>query len=72
MLTDDYIALLEAFAPLHDVGKIVVSERCCKKPMTPDQTCRIIEEDAGKHFDPQLAKVFLYHRDEFEKSRKVS
>ena len=160
VLTDDYIALLEAFAPLHDVGKIVVSdsilrkpgrltpeefeemkkhasaggrvvreildgiageeqmkfasdiamyhhekwdgsgypeglsgtdiplaarimaiadvydalvsERCYKKPMTPEQACRIIEEDAGKHFDPQLAKVFLDHREEFEKRRKAS
>ena len=24
-----------------------------------------IEEDAGKHFDPQLAKVFRDHREEF-------
>ena len=31
-----------------------------------------LEKDAGKHFDPQLAKVFLDHREEFEKSRKAS
>lgn len=55
-----------------DVYDALVSERCYKKPMTPDQACRIIEEDAGKHFDPQLAKVFLDYREEFEKGGKAS
>jgi len=55
-----------------DVYDALVSERCYKKPMTPDQACGIIEKDAGKHFDPQLAKVFLDHREEFERGRKAS
>ena len=32
ILTDDYIALLERAAPLHDIGKIVVPDAILKKP----------------------------------------
>ena len=37
ILTDHYIELLETLAPMHDVGKIVVSDKILKKPgkLTP-------------------------------------
>lgn len=48
-----------------DVYDALVSERCYKKPMTHEEACRIIEEESGTHFDPELAKVFLDHSEEF-------
>ena len=39
ILTDHYIELLYTLAPLHDIGKIVVSDRILKKPgpLTPEE-----------------------------------
>ncbi len=39
VLTDHYIELLYTLAPMHDVGKIVVSDRILKKPgkLTPEE-----------------------------------
>ncbi len=48
-----------------DVYDALVSERCYKKAMEPEEAFDIIREGAGSHFDPKLAKVFLDHRDEF-------
>ena len=75
VLTDGYISLLEALAPLHDVGKIVVSDSILRKPgrLTPEEFEEMKKHaSAGKHFDPQLAKIFLDHREEFEKGGKAS
>ncbi|MCR5348045.1 MAG: HD domain-containing protein [Bacilli bacterium] len=39
VLDDQYISLLQTFAPLHDIGKILVSDRILKKPgkLTPEE-----------------------------------
>ena len=39
ILTDHYIDLLQRLAPLHDIGKIVVSDKILKKPgkLTPEE-----------------------------------
>jgi putative two-component system response regulator len=41
-----------------DVYDALTSERPYKKAMTHDEALAVINEDAGKHFDPQIAKVF--------------
>ncbi|MBR4472772.1 MAG: hypothetical protein IKS55_03955, partial [Oscillospiraceae bacterium] len=33
--------------------------------VTPERAFEIIREEAGKQFDPNLAQVFLNHKDEF-------
>ena len=48
-----------------DVYDALTSERCYPKAMPPQRAFAIIEKEAGSHFDPQLARVFLDHRDEF-------
>ncbi|MBQ3922806.1 MAG: HD domain-containing protein [Spirochaetales bacterium] len=42
-----------------DVFDALVSPRCYKEPMTHDMAFGIIEKEAGTHFDPTLARLFL-------------
>ena len=63
------IPLAARIMAVADVYDALVSERCYKKPMSHEEACRIIEEGAGTQFDPELARVFLDHNEEF---RKVS
>ena len=44
---------------LADVFDALASERAYKKPMPYDQCFKLIEEEAGTHFDPKLVEVFL-------------
>ena len=44
---------------LADVFDALASERAYKKPMPYDQCFKLIEEEAGTHFDPKLVDVFL-------------
>lgn len=44
---------------LADVFDALASERTYKKPMPYDQCFKLIEEEAGTHFDPMLVDVFL-------------
>ena len=47
---------------LADVFDALASERAYKKPMPYDQCFKLIEEEAGTHFDPKLVEVFLQLR----------
>ena len=53
-----------------DVFDALISERCYKKAIPVDEAIKIIEEESGSHFDPNLVKVFLNHKDEFIKASK--
>ena len=57
-------ARITAFA---DVFDALVSKRCYKEPVSADEAFRIIEEESGSHFDPNLAKVFISHKEDFIK-----
>lgn len=59
--------------PLHarimaiaDVFDAVSAKRCYRDAMPLDTCFSIIEEGAGKDFDPELAEIFLRARDEVE------
>ena len=64
-LSGETIPLSARIMAIADVYDALTSERCYKKAMPPQRAFAIIEEEAGAHFDPQLARVFLDHRDEF-------
>lgn len=49
-----------------DVFDALISKRCYKEAMPVDKAFQIIEESAGEHFDPQIAKVFLDLRPQIE------
>jgi len=53
---------LMAIADTYDA---LISERPYKKAVTHDEACRIIEDEAGKQFDPVLVDVFYSVADEF-------
>ena len=65
------IPLSARIMAIADVFDALVSERCYKEAMSPERAFEIIREEAGTHFDPNLAQVFLSHKDEFaELSRR--
>jgi putative two-component system response regulator len=47
----------------------LTSERPYKKAFSNDEAIQIIMDDAGKHFDPKIAKVFFDIKDEIEIAR---
>lgn len=51
---------------LADVFDALVSKRCYKEAFSYDEAFSIIEQDAGEHFDKNLAEVFMQCRSELE------
>lgn len=51
---------------LADVFDALVEKRCYKEPMTMDTAFKIIQEEAGKQFDPELTKLFIELRPQIE------
>lgn len=60
------IPLCARIMAVADVFDALVSERCYKKAMSYDDAFAIIEKDAGSHFDPDVAAIFLELRPEIE------
>ena len=55
-----------------DVYDALTTSRPYKEAFTHEQACKIIEEGAGKHFDPVLVDVFFRIENEFAQiSRKI-
>lgn len=61
-LQGDEIPLSARIMAVADVFDALVSPRCYKEPMTYDKAFDIIEEGAGKDFDPILVSVFLKYK----------
>jgi putative two-component system response regulator len=49
-----------------DVYDALIAIRPYKKAFSHEETCKIIEDGSGTHFDPQLTEIFRNVRDEFE------
>ncbi len=58
-LAGEDIPLCARIMALADVYDALISERCYKKALPPEEAIGIIREGAGTQFDPQLAKIFL-------------
>ena len=65
-LVGEEIPIEARIMALADVFDALVSKRCYKDAFSYDRAFNIIEEDAGSHFDPKLAKLFLECRSELE------
>lgn len=63
-LSGDDIPLSARIMAIADVFDALVSPRCYKEPMSFEEAFGIIEESAGKHFDPALTKIFLESKDD--------
>ncbi|MBQ0166067.1 MAG: HD domain-containing protein [Treponema sp.] len=62
-LKEEEIPLSARIMAIADVFDALVSPRCYKEPYPVEKAFSIIQEDAGKHFDPILAKEFLEIKD---------
>ncbi len=58
------IPLSARIMAIADVFDALVSKRSYKEPFTIDQAMNIIQEGAGKHFDPELVKIFVDAKEE--------
>ncbi len=64
-LKGEEIPLSARIMAIADVYDALISERCYKKAIKPEEAFKIIKEESGTHFDPKLVDVFLEHCDEF-------
>ncbi len=64
-LSGEDIPLSARIMAIADVFDALISERCYKKAVPPEEAFDIIREGAGTQFDPNLVKVFLRHRSAF-------
>ncbi len=58
-LERDSIPLAARIFAIADAFDAITSWRPYKRPQSPDLARRIIERDAGSHFDPQVVEAFL-------------
>ena len=61
------IPLSARIMTIADVFDALVSRRSYKKPFTFEEAMKMIEEGAGTHFDPVIAKVFVEAWDDVKK-----
>ena len=54
-----------------DVYDALIAVRPYKKALPHSEACKIIEEGAGKHFDPWLVEAFINREEEFDKIAKA-
>ena len=64
-LSEERIPLSARIMAVADVFDALVSKRCYKEAMSLEEAFAIIEESAGKHFDPQIAHVVLKNKEYF-------
>jgi len=60
-LVRDAIPLVGRIVALADTFDVLTSKRSYKEPFPASQAFDIIKKEKGKHFDPELADVFLQH-----------
>lgn len=65
-LSGDDIPLCARILAVADVFDAVSSKRCYKEAFSLDKSFAIIEEEAGSHFDMEVAQAFLSCRGEVE------
>ncbi len=64
-LSGERIPLSARIMAIADVFDALISKRCYKNAMPPEEAFRVIREESGTHFDPKLVEVFLRHKDKF-------
>jgi response regulator RpfG family c-di-GMP phosphodiesterase len=64
------IPLAARIVAVADVYDALISERSYKPAMAPERAKAVMEEEAGKHFDPTVIRIFLEHFDEMNESVK--
>ncbi|MBI3503826.1 MAG: DUF3369 domain-containing protein [Proteobacteria bacterium] len=70
-LAGENIHIFGRIVALIDVFDALSSHRCYKKAWPPAQVAEHIAQEAGRHFDPRLARLFLDHVDRFAAIRET-
>lgn len=65
-LKGEEIPLCARIMAVADVFDALVSKRVYKDSMSAEQAFAILEKESGKHFDPEIVKIFLSLREEIE------
>ena len=63
------IPLCGRIVALADFYDAVTSERVYKNAYSHARACRMIRGETGSHFDPEIARVFIEHADQFNRIR---
>jgi putative two-component system response regulator len=64
------IPLAARIVALADFYDALTSRRCCRPAFSHEDTCRMIEERSGTHFDPDVAAAFRILESEFKRIRE--
>ena len=70
-LEGENIPLAARIMAIADVFDALISKRCYKGPYSFEDSMRMIEEEAGSHFDPNLVEVFVKYKDRYSAFCKV-
>jgi putative two-component system response regulator len=70
-LRGEAIPLEARIVSIADVYDALITERIYKEAFSEKEAERIIDEEAGRHFDPQLVKIFLNHKYDIRKIKKT-
>jgi putative two-component system response regulator len=60
------IPLAARIVALADFYDALTSKRCYRPAFSHDDTCRMIQEGSGTHFDPDVVIAFRSHEEEFQ------
>ena len=69
-LKGEEIPLSARIVSLADVYDALTSKRIYKEAYSHDKALKIIEREAGKHFDPDVVEAFLVNQDRFDRIRQ--
>ena len=58
-LSEDFIPLAARITAIADVYDALRMKRTYKEAFTHEKSCKIIQEESGSHFDPDLVYIFL-------------
>ena len=64
-LAGEQIHVFGRIAGIADVFDALTTRRCYKEPWSKEQVVEFFQEQGGRHFDPQLAALFLDNLDRF-------
>ena len=64
-LKGERIPLSARIMAIADVFDALVSKRCYKEAIPVEEAFQVISDEAGSHFDAELVKVFLAHKERF-------
>jgi len=67
----EHIPLFARIVCIADVFDALISLRAYKEPWPPAKVKATIQEEAGKHFDPELAQIFCEHFEEMCEANRM-